>query len=108
MTRETTKNTDVKSELQVAEHTASRRREDLLKACGRAVECLERSAAEARRAYDRAEREPARLVDLPVNVLSMSAWATTNATSELSTATRLVTSYMYAVDALDALKTGAR
>ena len=58
--------TDIDNELRVAEHMAKRRREDLVDACRRAVECLERFAAEARRELERApELDPTRLVALP-------------------------------------------
>lgn len=101
--------TDIDNELRVAEHMAKRRREDIVDACRRAVECLERFAAEARRELGRApELDPTRLVALPGEVLSQSAWGAANAATELSSASRMATEYMNALGIVEGLKGVAR
>jgi hypothetical protein len=96
-------------DLRAVEYEAKRRREDLLEACRRAVECLERFAADARREVDRAaELDSARLVDLPDHVLSASAWGSANAATELSSATRMAAAYMNALGELEARKGAGR
>jgi hypothetical protein len=104
-----TQSTDAEKERRAAEYVAKRRREDLLEACRRAVECLERFAANARRDLERAaEVEGPGLLDLPGQVLSQSAWGAANAASELSSASRIAGEYMNALGTLEALKGGAR
>lgn len=104
-----TQKMDTDKERRGAELIATRRREDLLEACRRAVECLERFAADARRELDRAaEAEGPDLLNLPGQVLSASAWGAANAASELSSASRIAAEYMNALGALEVLKRGAR
>lgn len=99
------KKTDLDNELRIAEHTAKRRRDDIVEACRRAVECLERFAAEARRHVDRAaELDPTRLIALPGEVLSQSAWGAANAASELSSASRMAAEYMNALGVIEGLR----
>lgn len=109
-------------ELRSAEWAAKRRREDILEACLRAVECLERFAADARRAVERAGQtsteaarirgdkdfDPMRLVSLPGEVASQSAWGAANASSELSGASRMAAEYMHALGVIEGLKGDAR
>jgi hypothetical protein len=111
MTTEATqqKKTDLDNELRIAEHTAKRRREDIVEACRRAVECLERFAADARRHVERAaELDPTRLIALPGEVLSQSAWGAANAATELSSASRMAAEYMNALGVIEGLKGEAR
>jgi hypothetical protein len=97
--------TDPATEIRIAEHTAKRRREDIVEACRRAVECLERFAADARREVERAgEFDPSRLISLPGDVLAKSAWGAANAASELSSATRMAAEYMNALGVVEGLK----
>lgn len=104
-----TQKTDAEKERRAAELIAKRRREDLIEACRRAVECLERFAADARRELDRAaEVEGPDLLNLPGRVLSASAWGAANASSELSSASRIAAEYMNALGALEVLKAGSR
>ena len=100
---------ELDNERYMAEYLAKRRGEDLLAACRRAVECLERFADQARRGLEQAgDLDPARLLALPGDVLSASTWGAANASSELSSATRIAVEYMNALGALEALKGGAR
>jgi hypothetical protein len=104
-----TKKTDLDDELRIAEHTAKRRREDIVEACRRAVECLERFAADARRHVERAdELDPSRLIALPGEVLSQSAWGAANAATELSSASRMAAEFMNALGVIEGLKGHAR
>ena len=104
-----TKKTDIEHERRAAEYAAKRRREDLLEASRRAVECLERFAADARNKLERAaELEGSQLVELPGQVLSASAWGAANASSELSSAVRIAAEYMNALGVVEALKGSAR
>jgi hypothetical protein len=97
--------TDLDNELRIAEHAAKRRREDIVEACRRAVECLERFAADARRHVERAaELDPTRLIALPGEVLSQSAWGAANAATELSSASRMAAEYMNALGVVEGLK----
>jgi len=74
-TNEQRKTPDLADDPRVFEHEAKRRREDVIEACQRAVECLERFAAEAKREVERAaDLDPERLVELPGKVLRASAW----------------------------------
>jgi hypothetical protein len=97
--------TDLDNELRIAEHAAKRRREDIVEACRRAVECLERFAADARRHVERAaELDPTRIIALPGEVLSQSAWGAANAATELSSASRMAAEYMNALGVIEGLK----
>ena len=108
-TNERKKAPDLTDAPRVFEHEAKRRREDVIDACQRAVECLERFAAEARREVERAaDLDPARLVELPGKVLRASAWGSANAASELDTATRMSAAYLNALGRLEARKEVAR
>ena len=101
--------TDSPDEMQIAEYTAKRRRDDILEACRRAVATLERLAADMRREVDRAaELDPHRLIGIPSEVLSQSAWATSNLAIELGGANRMAAEYMNAIGAIGAIKGGAR
>ncbi len=101
-----TQKSDAENKRRAAEYAAKRRREDLLEVCRRAVECLERFAASARRDLDRAtEVEGADLLNLPGEVLSASAWGAANVSTELTSAARIAAEYMNALGALEALKT---
>jgi hypothetical protein len=96
-------------ELSMAEYTAKRRREEILEACQRAVTTLERLAADMRRTVEHAaELDPYRLIGLPSEVLSQSAWATSNLATEMSGANRRVAEYMNAIGTIEALKGGSR
>lgn len=113
-----TEKQDLNNALRSAEYTTKRRREDILEACLRAVDCLERFAAEARRAVERAmetstegarirgdkDFDPNRLIALPGEVLSQSAWGAANAATELSSASRMAAEYMNALGILEGLK----
>jgi len=113
---------DINNEIRIAAHTAKRRRDDILEACLRAVECLERFAADARRAVERAAQtsteaarirgdkdfDAARLIALPGEICSQSAWGAANAASELSSASRMAAEYMNALGVIEGLKGGAR
>jgi hypothetical protein len=104
-----TQKTDPDDELRIAEYTAKRRREDILEACRRAVGCLERLAADIRREVERAaDLDPHRLIAVPSEVLSQSAWTTSNLATEMGGANRMAAEYMNAIGALEALKGGAR
>jgi hypothetical protein len=104
-----TQKTDLEDELHIAEHTAKRRREDILESCRRAVGCLERLAADMRREVERAaDLDPYRLIALPSEVLSQSAWTTSNLATEMGSANRMAAEYMNAIGALEALRGGAR
>jgi hypothetical protein len=103
------KKTNLEHERRAAEYVAKRRREDLLETCRSAVECLEPFAADARRKLEHAaELEGARLVELPIQVLSASTWGAANASSELGSASRIAAEYMNALGVLEALKGDAR
>lgn len=95
-------------DLRLSEYAAKRRREDLLDTCRRAVECLERFAAQARLEVERAEADPSRLIALPGEVLSAATWGAANASSELTSATRIAAEYVTAVATVEALKGCAR
>lgn len=98
----------LETELRYAAYSVQRSREDILDACRRAVECLERFAAGARREIERgAELDPARLAALPGAVLSAGAWGAANAATELSSATQMVAKYMQSLARFEALKSGA-
>jgi hypothetical protein len=104
-TKERKKAPDMTDDPRVFEHEAKRRREDVIEACQRAVECLERFAAEARREVERAaDLDPERLVELPGKVLRASAWGGANAASELDTAARMAAAYLRALARLKAKK----
>jgi hypothetical protein len=104
-----TQKTDGQDEARIAEYTAKRRREDILEVCQRAVTTLERLAADMRREVERAaDLDPHRLVGVPSEILSQSAWATSNLATELGGANRMAAEYMNAIGALEALRGGAR
>lgn len=103
------KKPDLTDDPRVFEHEAKRRREDVLEACRRAVECLERFAAEAWREVERAgDLDAERLVELPGKVLRASAWGGANAASELDTAARMAASYLRALARLEGRKEAVR
>jgi hypothetical protein len=108
-TNERRPTSDLMNDPRVLEHEAKRRREDVIEACQRAVECLERFAADARREVERAaDLDPARLVELPGKVLRASAWGAANAASEIDTATRMAAAYLNALGRIEARKEVAR
>ncbi|MBK7537595.1 MAG: hypothetical protein IPI49_19930 [Myxococcales bacterium] len=76
--------------------TAECRKAELLDACRRAVDCLERFAAQARRELEQAAADPSAVVRLPGKLLHACAWGSANASTELSTATTIVAEYMRA------------
>lgn len=95
--------TDLERDPRVFEHEAKRRREDVIGACQRAVECLERFAADARREVERAaDLDPERLVELPGKVLRAAAWGAANAASEIDAASRMAAAYLRALARLEA------
>jgi hypothetical protein len=96
---------DSEGHLRVLERQVTRSRKDMLEACRRAIECLERFAAEARRELERSsELEPVKIVDLPGKILAASAWGTVNAASELSSAQHEAAICMKAMGELEAKK----
>lgn len=109
MTNEQRKAPELADDPRVFEHEAKRRREDVIEACQRAVECLERFAAEAKREVERAaDLDPERLVELAGKVLRASAWGGANAASELDTAARMAAAYLHALGRLEARKEAVR
>jgi hypothetical protein len=90
-----------------AEREANRRRAEVLAACRRAVSCLERFAADARREVERAaDRDPTRLVALPVELLSLSEAGATNAGAELRRALLDAAEYMNALGVSEGMTRG--
>lgn len=95
--------------LSIAEFTAKRAREELIRACRKAVDCLEHFAADARREVERSgDLDAHRLAGLVGTLLSASAWGAANAASELSTANQMAAQYLNAIGMVEALKGGAR
>lgn len=93
----------------VAEFMARSARGELIRACRKAVECLEHFAKDARREVDRADDlDPHRLAGLVGTLLSASAWGAANAASELSTANQMAAQYLNAIGMVEAMKGGAR
>lgn len=97
------KKADLADDLRVLEHEAKSQREGVIKACLRAVECLGRFTAEAKREVEHAaELDPEQLVALPGTVLRASAWGAANAAGELDTAGRMAAMYLRALARLEA------
>lgn len=87
---------------QVLEYEAMRRREDVLHACRRAVECMEGFAAQARREYESASQlEAERIMDLPSKILRTNAWGAAITSTELDDTSWMIAAYMQALGRLD-------
>jgi hypothetical protein len=100
-----TQDMNLEDKLRAVEFIANCRREELFEACRRAVECLERFAADARRELDRATAfKGLDLLELPGKVLSASAWGAANVSSELRSTSRIGVEYMNALGTLKALQ----
>lgn len=75
---------------------AERGRAELLEACARAVQCLERSAAQARRELEYATADASLVTTLPGKVTHACVWGAANAAAELNNATGIVAGYVAA------------